>query len=200
MRCAEQGSSPGPSTMRPQRGSRATSSIGAKVMASPSAAASTAASRAERLPVAGSKVEASASGIGNMVRWPWTTSKPISSGIPRRDSSTAMRCRVAHVRGADQVEQVAERASCGSDSVESSPDKPGRSPHSPPRSWSAGRAFRPASSRRADRLCGSSRSSRAPRYTARAVVDKVALPLVPENRQFSNDQFPDALSKRSQAR
>ena len=32
-----------------------------------------------------------------------------------------------------------------------------------------------------------------PRYTARAVVDKVALPLVPENRQFSNDQFPDAL-------
>ena len=44
----EPGSSPGLSAIRPQRGSRATSSIGAKVMVSPSAAASAAAARAVR--------------------------------------------------------------------------------------------------------------------------------------------------------
>ncbi len=48
MRALSQGSSPGPSALRPQRGSRETSSIGAKVIASPSAAPSRAASRAVR--------------------------------------------------------------------------------------------------------------------------------------------------------
>ena len=43
---ADPGSSPGPSTPRPQRGSRAISSIGAKVMLTPSQLASRAASRA----------------------------------------------------------------------------------------------------------------------------------------------------------
>ena len=47
-RDANQGSSPGPSAIRPQRGSRVTSSIGAKVNAIPSSAASAAATRAVR--------------------------------------------------------------------------------------------------------------------------------------------------------
>ena len=92
MRALSQGSSPGPSAVRPQRGSRDTSSIGAKVIASPSAAPSRAASRAVRSQRASSKMPASASGIGKSVRWPWMMSRPISSGMPSRDFSTASRC------------------------------------------------------------------------------------------------------------
>jgi len=59
--------------LRPQRGSRATSSIGAKVIATPSAAASLAASRAVSAHRSGSKAEASPRGMGKSVRYPWMT-------------------------------------------------------------------------------------------------------------------------------
>ena len=54
--------------MRPQRASRATSTIGAKVQCRPDAAASVAATRADFSASAGSKLAASASGTGKMVR------------------------------------------------------------------------------------------------------------------------------------
>ena len=44
------------------------------------------------LPKSGSNAAASASGIGNTVRWPWTVSKPKTSGMPSRVSSSAQRC------------------------------------------------------------------------------------------------------------
>ncbi len=68
------GSSPAPSTMRPQRGSRAMSTIGAKVQCTPAAADSIAATRAARSASSGLKLAASASGTGNVVRKPWMTS------------------------------------------------------------------------------------------------------------------------------
>ena len=64
----QHGSSPGPSALRPHRGSRDTSSMGANVMARPSAAASRADSLAVSAHVAGSNTEASPNGIGNSVR------------------------------------------------------------------------------------------------------------------------------------
>ncbi len=89
---ASHASSPGPSAVRPQRGSRETSSIGAKVSPSPSCAASLAASRAVSSQASGSNKAASARGIGNRVRCPWMTSSPIRSGMPSREFSTARRC------------------------------------------------------------------------------------------------------------
>ncbi len=41
----------------------------------------------------GSQLAATASGTGRIVLSPWITSKPNSSGMPRRVSSTAIRCR-----------------------------------------------------------------------------------------------------------
>src|ERR1043165_2629875 len=58
------GSSPEPSTMRPHRGSRATSTIGAKVQCMPLADASVAATRAERSAAAGFQLAAPGSGTG----------------------------------------------------------------------------------------------------------------------------------------
>ena len=60
--------------MRPQRGSRAMSTIGEKVHRTPPAAASFAATVAARVDSAGSKVAAWPSGMGKMVRKPWMTS------------------------------------------------------------------------------------------------------------------------------
>src|SRR6266550_1562943 len=77
--------------MRPHRGSRAMSTMGANVQFTPAAAASRAAARAVLSAAAGSHVAASASGIGKIVRYPWITSRPRSNGMWRRDSVTAMR-------------------------------------------------------------------------------------------------------------
>src|SRR2546422_7712480 len=62
------GSSPEPSAMRPQRGSRAISTMGANVQWRPAAAASRAATRAAASTASGSHEAASPSGIGKMVR------------------------------------------------------------------------------------------------------------------------------------
>ena len=53
--------------MRPQRASRETSTIGAKVQCWPAAAASVAATRADCSTAAGSQLAASPSGIGKIV-------------------------------------------------------------------------------------------------------------------------------------
>jgi hypothetical protein len=75
------------------------STIGANVQWSPCAVASTAAMRAERAAAAVSQLAASASGTGKIVRKPWITSCPKTSGILRGDCSTATRC-IAHVYAA----------------------------------------------------------------------------------------------------
>jgi hypothetical protein len=67
------------------------STIGAKVHFSPAAAASAAAMWAACSAAAGSQLLASPSGIGKIVRCPWITSKPTSSGIFSRVCSTAIR-------------------------------------------------------------------------------------------------------------
>ena len=59
---------PEPSEIRPHRGSRAISTIGAKVHLSPAAEASAAATRAARSTVAGSQLLVSPRGIGKIVR------------------------------------------------------------------------------------------------------------------------------------
>ena len=63
-----QGSSPAPSTIRPQRASRAMSTIGAKVQWMPAARASLAATSAARSGTDGSQDAAMPSGIGKIVR------------------------------------------------------------------------------------------------------------------------------------
>ena len=75
------GSSPAPSMIRPQRGSRAMSTIGAKVQWMPTARASRAATDWPRSIVSGSHDAAIAIGTGKIVRSPWITSKPNSIGI-----------------------------------------------------------------------------------------------------------------------
>ena len=85
-------SSPAPSMPRPQRWSRATSTIGAKFQSIPAAVASTAATRAVRSASSGSKLPASARGIGKTVRKPWITSAAKISGILRRLFSVAITC------------------------------------------------------------------------------------------------------------
>ena len=62
------GSSPAPSTIRPQRGSRAMSTIGANVQCTPAADASAAATLAALSAATGSKLAASPSGTGKIVR------------------------------------------------------------------------------------------------------------------------------------
>ena len=79
--------------IRPHRGSRAMSTIGAKVQWIPTARASRAATAWPRSMVSGSQEAAIAIGTGRMVRSPWMTSKPINSGMPSRLPSTASRCR-----------------------------------------------------------------------------------------------------------
>src|SRR5688572_11156598 len=77
--------------MRPQRASRAMSTIGKNVQRIPVAEASRAAILADCSTSAGSQVDAIASGTGHIVRNPWMTSRPNTIGILRRDLSTAMR-------------------------------------------------------------------------------------------------------------
>ena len=86
------GSSPAPSMIRPQRGSRAMSTIGAKVQWIPTARASRAATDWPCSMVSGSQDAAIAIGTGRIVRSPWMTSKPNSAGMPWRLPSTALRC------------------------------------------------------------------------------------------------------------
>ena len=78
--------------MRPQRGSRDTSIIGAKVQLMPLLAASSAAIRAPSRAMSGLKLAACPSGNGMTVAKPWMTSRPTSNGMPSRLCSTAMRC------------------------------------------------------------------------------------------------------------
>ena len=66
--------------------------MGAKVQRTPEAAASTAAIRAPASASSGFQVAAIPSGMGKIVRKPWITSRPMSSGIPSRLSVTATRC------------------------------------------------------------------------------------------------------------
>ena len=87
------GSSPAPSAMRPHRGSRLMSTIGLNVQLMPDADISTAAVRAAASMAGMFQVHDMPSGIGNTVSKPWITSMPISSGMPRRDFSTASCCR-----------------------------------------------------------------------------------------------------------
>src|ERR1700683_2963914 len=132
MRTASHASSPGPSAVRPQRGSRETSSIGAKLIASPSAAASLADSRADSVHASLSNSDASASGIGNMVWWPWMMSRALrddAQADQQRDAKAGFLHRqtlhLMHAPGTDQVQQIADRA--GSDGVGRIPgnDRPG---------------------------------------------------------------------------
>src|SRR5271166_2461018 len=91
-RAPRYGSSPAPSTIRPQRASRAMSTVGANVQLMPAARASRAAIVCPRSTSDGSHVADIASGGGNIVWYPWMTSSPISNGICSRDSSTAILC------------------------------------------------------------------------------------------------------------
>ena len=68
MAAPRNGSSPAPSTIRPHRASRATSTMGAKVQWMPAARASRAATAAARSWTEGSHEAARASGTGKMVR------------------------------------------------------------------------------------------------------------------------------------
>ncbi len=128
-RLARYGSSPRLSAMRPQRGSRAMSIIGAKVQLTPAAAASSAAMRAPSRTRSGLNVAAWPSGIGSTVRKPWITSRPNSSGTPSRLSSTATRC--------------SSLTTAGSTTFSTAPTLPARMPSrsaiaatpSPPYSW-----------------------------------------------------------------
>ena len=86
------GSSPLPSAMRPQRGSRAMSTIGLNVQQMPLALASMAAIRADCSIADMFQVAAKPKGMGKVVSYPWMTSIPNRSGICRRLSSTATRC------------------------------------------------------------------------------------------------------------
>eukprot|EP00437_Effrenium_voratum_P063830 CAMPEP_0181501916 /NCGR_PEP_ID=MMETSP1110-20121109/56061_1 /TAXON_ID=174948 /ORGANISM="Symbiodinium sp., Strain CCMP421" /LENGTH=192 /DNA_ID=CAMNT_0023630429 /DNA_START=438 /DNA_END=1013 /DNA_ORIENTATION=+ len=80
------------SAVRPQRWSRDTSTMGAKVHIKPARVASTAVARAVRRASSGSKEAASANGMGKMVHMPCQMSAPKINGMPRRLSSTATRC------------------------------------------------------------------------------------------------------------
>ena len=84
--------------MRPQRGSCVTSIIGANVQCTPLERASFADTSPSRLLTSGSKLAAWARGMGKVVQNPWMTSSPNSSGMPSRDSSTAIRCRALLLR------------------------------------------------------------------------------------------------------
>ena len=93
MRPARYGSSPAPSEMRPQRGSRAMSSIGEKASITPARVASLAEISTARPTSSGSKEQAQPSGMGNTVWKPWITSWQNSSGMCRRLFSTAICCK-----------------------------------------------------------------------------------------------------------
>ena len=66
--------------------------MGEKVQRMPAAEASTAATRAPRSTISGSKVAACPSGMGNTVWKPWMTSRLTMTGMPRRLCSTAAFC------------------------------------------------------------------------------------------------------------
>src|SRR4051812_17687000 len=78
--------------MRPQRGSRAISTMGEYTQQSPSALASIAAMRALRSISAVSQEQESPSGMGKMVLCPCITSSPKMSGMCNRLSFTARVC------------------------------------------------------------------------------------------------------------
>ena len=69
------------------------STIGANVQWMPTARASRAATAWPRSIVSGSQEAAIAIGTGRIVRSPWITSKPNSTGMPSRLPSIASRCR-----------------------------------------------------------------------------------------------------------
>ena len=75
------------------------STIGPKAQCIPAARASRAAIAWDRSTSAGSHEAAMPIGAGKMVRKPWTTSNPKSSGIFRRDCSIAIRCARLTRRG-----------------------------------------------------------------------------------------------------
>ena len=83
----------------------------------PAAVVSAAAARAVASQSAGSKAPASARGMGKTVRKPWMTSRAKKSGMPRRVSSTAIRCALADGVAAPEVEEAADapRADVGVD-------------------------------------------------------------------------------------
>ena len=68
------------------------STIGANAQWMPTARASRAATAWPASMVSGSQEAAIAIGTGKMVRSPWMTSNPISTGMPNRLPSTASRC------------------------------------------------------------------------------------------------------------
>ena len=102
--------------MRPQRGSRATSSIGAKVRATPSCVASSAAARAVFSHRSGENRQASAKGTGKIVRWPWMTSRPKQERDAEAGFFHGQSLDVVRLLGAPVIEQV--------------PDPPGPNPRS----------------------------------------------------------------------
>ena len=111
-------SSPKPSTTRPQRGSRDTSTMGEKVQVTPPERASAAARAARSRTRAGSKLADCASGTGAIVRCPWITSSPTRTGMPSRVSSTATRCSslTAAAERGQKTEPMPSRMSCAASS------------------------------------------------------------------------------------
>ena len=98
------GSSPAPSAMRPQRGSRAMSTMGAKNQLMPAVDASTAADAGGPLhqvgvPGAGRRRAGWGTRCGSRASTSWLT----SSGMPSRLSSTAMRCSRSLMRGSAEL-------------------------------------------------------------------------------------------------
>ena len=87
-RASRRGTRPPAPSAAPRRGRPS----GVKVQATPSTTASDAASAATSSTRPSSKDAARPSGMGQTVRWPWMTSRPKRTGMPRRLSSTAWRC------------------------------------------------------------------------------------------------------------
>jgi hypothetical protein len=94
------------------------STIGAKVQCVPAARASRAATAWPRSMTSGSQEAAIAIGTGKIVRRPWMTSRPNSSGMPSRWPSTASRCSRLISAGSvtNSSEPAAPRASAASTS------------------------------------------------------------------------------------
>ena len=94
--------------MRPQRGSCETSTIGAYVCLSPTAADSRAPNAASSRATCGSKLAPVPSGIGKTVRKPWIVSKANRSGMCSRDSVDGDALQLADARRVGDAEDRAE--------------------------------------------------------------------------------------------
>ena len=116
--------------IRPQRGSRAMSTIGANVQWMPTARASRAATACPCSMVSGSHEAAIAIGTGKMVRSPWITSKPNSAGIPCRFPSRVSFCNRLVWAGSvtNSSDPASPRASAPSTPPVVFSDAPARSP------------------------------------------------------------------------